>query len=66
MRETIQNANGKQFYAVSLSGGKDSTAIICRNVAKADTALVVLHAALPRNIFAHLLACHGHLRDNVQ
>lgn len=25
MRETIQNANGKQFHAVSLSGGKDST-----------------------------------------
>ena len=24
MRETIQNANGKQFHAVSLSGGKDS------------------------------------------
>lgn len=23
MRETIQNANGKQFHAVSLSGGKD-------------------------------------------
>ena len=22
MRETIQNANGKQFHAVSLSGGK--------------------------------------------
>lgn len=28
MRETIQNANGKQFHAVSLSGGKDSTAIL--------------------------------------
>lgn len=28
MRETIQNANGKQFYAVSLSGGKDSTAML--------------------------------------
>ena len=27
MRETIQNANGKQFHAVSLSGGKDSTPI---------------------------------------
>ena len=27
MRETIQNANGKQFHAVSLSGGKDSTAM---------------------------------------
>ena len=26
MRETIQNANGKQFHAVSLSGGKDSIA----------------------------------------
>ena len=24
MRETIQNTNGKQFHAVSLSGGKDS------------------------------------------
>lgn len=29
MRETIQNANGKQFHAVSLSGGKDSTAPCC-------------------------------------
>ena len=28
MRETIQNANGKQFHAVSLSGGKDSTAML--------------------------------------
>lgn len=28
MRETIQKANGKQFHAVSLSGGKDST--MCR------------------------------------
>lgn len=27
MRETIQNANGKQFHAVSLSGGKDSMKI---------------------------------------
>ena len=30
MRETIQNANGKQFHAVSLSGGKDSTAMLLR------------------------------------
>ena len=28
MRETIQNAHGKQFHAVSLSGGKDSTAML--------------------------------------
>jgi len=28
MRETIQNANGKQFHAVSLSGGKDSIAAL--------------------------------------
>ena len=28
MRETIQNANGKQFHAVSLSGGKDSSAML--------------------------------------
>ena len=28
MRETIQNANGKQFHAVSLSGGKDSILIL--------------------------------------
>ena len=28
MQETIQNANGKQFHAVSLSGGKDSTAML--------------------------------------
>ena len=28
MRETIQNANGKQFHAVSLSAGKDSTAML--------------------------------------
>ena len=28
MRETLQNTNGKQFHAVSLSGGKDSTNII--------------------------------------
>lgn len=30
MRETIQNANGKQFHAVSLSGGKDSKQITVR------------------------------------
>ena len=29
MRETIQNANGKQFHAVSLSGGKDSKIACC-------------------------------------
>ncbi len=28
MREPIQNANGKQFHAVSLSGGKDSSAML--------------------------------------
>ena len=28
MREPIQNTNGKQFHAVSLSGGKDSTAML--------------------------------------
>ena len=28
MREAIQNTNGKQFHAVSLSGGKDSTAML--------------------------------------
>jgi hypothetical protein len=28
MREPIQNANGKQFHAVSLSGGKDSTSML--------------------------------------
>ncbi len=28
MRETLQNTNGKQFHAVSLSGGKDSTAML--------------------------------------
>ena len=28
MRETIQNTNGKQFHAVSLSGGKDSSAML--------------------------------------
>ena len=35
MRETIQNANSKQFHAVSLSGGKDSTAMrqLARNMA---------------------------------
>ena len=28
MRETIQNTSGKQFHAVSLSGGKDSSAML--------------------------------------
>ena len=28
MRETTQNTNGRQFHAVSLSGGKDSTAML--------------------------------------
>ena len=28
MQETIQNTSGKQFHAVSLSGGKDSTAML--------------------------------------
>ncbi len=28
MRETIQNNTAKQFHAVSLSGGKDSTAML--------------------------------------
>lgn len=28
MRETNQNTNGKQVHAVSLSGGKDSSAML--------------------------------------
>ena len=28
MRETIQNTNGKQFHAVSLFGGKNSSAML--------------------------------------
>ena len=41
MRETIQNANGKQFHAVSLSGGKDSTAML----------LLMIDRDIPINMF---------------
>ena len=44
MRETIQNANGKQFHAVSLSGGKDSTSITIHMV-----------KLIPNNIFFSIL-----------
>lgn len=45
MRETIQNANGKQFHAVSLSGGKDSTAML----------LLMIERDMPINIPDDLL-----------
>ena len=42
MRETIQNANGKQFHAVSLSGGKDSTAMLLLMIER-DRLVELLH-----------------------
>ena len=39
MRETIQNANGKQFHAVSLSGGKDSTAMLLLMIEQDTTSI---------------------------
>ena len=49
MRETIQNANGKQFHAVSLSGGKDSTAMLLLMIERdmlIDMVLVLVIGAL--------------------
>ena len=42
MRETIQNTNGKQFHAVSLSGGKDSTAMLLLMIER-DMPLSLIH-----------------------
>ena len=52
MRETIQNANGKQFHAVSLSGGKDSTAMLLLMIERGmpiDMAVSYTHLTLPTN-----------------
>ena len=55
MRETIQNANSKQFHAVSLSGGKDSTAMLLLMIERdmpidmvlsADTGTTRLHFSI--------------------
>ena len=44
MRETIQNTNGKQFHAVSLSGGKDSTAMLLLMIERGMSIDMVLSA----------------------
>ena len=45
MRETIQNANGKQFHAVSLSGGKDSTAMLLLMIERGRLKAPPVHGA---------------------
>lgn len=48
MRETIQNTNGKQFHAVSLSGGKDSTAMLLLMIER-DMPINMLEVAMNRS-----------------
>ena len=64
MRETIQNANGKQFHAVSLSGGKDSTAMLLLMIERDMPIDMVLSADTGMEfpeMYAHLAKLDEHL-----
>jgi len=64
MRETIQNANGKQFHAVSLSGGKDSTAMLLLMIERGMPIDMVLSADTGMEfpeMYAHLAKLDEHL-----
>ena len=64
MRETIQNANGKQFHAVSLSGGKDSTAMLLLMIERGMPIDMVLSADTGMEfpeMYEHLAKLDEHL-----
>ena len=64
MRETIQNANGKQFHAVSLSGGKDSTAMLLLMIERGMPIDMVLSADTGMEfpeMYKHLAELDEHL-----
>ena len=64
MRETIQNANGKQFHAVSLSGGKDSSAMLLLMIERGMPIDMVLSADTGMEfpeMYAHLAKLDEHL-----
>ena len=64
MRETIQNTNGKQFHAVSLSGGKDSTAMLLLMIERGMSIDMVLSADTGMEfpeMYAHLAKLDEHL-----
>ena len=64
MRETIQNANGKQFHAVSLSGGKDSTAMLLLMIERDMPINMVLSADTGMEVpemYEHLAKLDEHL-----
>ena len=64
MRETIQNANGKQFHAVSLSGGKDSSAMLLLMIERGMPINMVLSADTGMEfseMYEHLAKLDEHL-----
>ena len=64
MRGTIQNANGKQFHAVSLSGGKDSTAMLLLMIERGMPIDMVLSADTGMEfpeMYEHLAKLDEHL-----
>ena len=64
MRETIQNTNGKQFHAVSLSGGKDSTAMLLLMIERGMPIDMVLSADTGMEfpeMYEHLAKLDEHL-----
>lgn len=64
MRETIQNNNSKQFHAVSLSGGKDSTAMLLLMIERGMPIDMVLSADTGMEfpeMYAHLAKLDEHL-----
>lgn len=68
MRETIQNANGKQFHAVSLSGGKDSTAMLLLMIERDMPIDMVLSADTGMEfpeMYEHLAKLDEHLFGSV-
>ena len=64
MRKTIQNANGKQFHAVSLSGGKDSHAMLLMMLERDKPINMVLSADTGMEfpeMYEHLAKLDEHL-----
>ena len=64
MRETIQNTNGKQFHAVSLSGGKDSSAMLLLMIERGMPIDMVLSADTGMEfpeMYEHLAKLDEHL-----
>ena len=55
MRETIQNNTEKQFHAVSLSGGKDSTAML----------LLMIERGMPIDMEIGRASCRERVSSNV-